>query len=596
MGREVIMARPIKVDVVASADVKDLKGLGRTLDDVADSGDTMGRKIEDSLEDMERKARPTNSEFKQLARALDDLARASGKSKTEALDDLKAAAEDAGEAIDDGVLEALERIARQGESDVDKAVRALRDLRDEAKKVDDEDVNIEVDIDKDGKARKSFDNLKEDIGDSANESGQEVAGAFMDGFSGENLVEGLTEVLAEATENMSGPMQAAGIAVAAAVALIYSQMAKVAEEVNEAKEAGAEWAQSFNMVAVQDRLGALRDRFQEFASEIADASEWYEFGEAAETALEQIRDGADEGGASLSEFMDAFNTTDPTERLEALQAALDKTRARIDELDAQKGSAGLFESWDLANRTRELHEAEEALEGLTDEQRIALETEKAMADAMGVTVDEYRDYNELTDEAKDRVDAVADGQKSLAIQTERANDQIREQNELNRDALEADLDLRDALAGLKEQVDDNGTSLSRNTEKGRENIRYLIDAAGSIDSLYEAVLAETGSQDRAAAARDKASRELREQAIAAGFSEREVDQLIRTINRTPKNKTTKIEANTGPAERDLRNFINRKPGDVGVGVYADTSRAQQDVASFRYMVQATPLQMILRAA
>src|SRR5690606_20406863 len=409
--------------------------------------------------------------------------------------------------------------------------------------------------------------------------------------------------------------------------------------------AGAEWAQSFNMVAVQDRLGALRDRFQEFASEIADESSWYEFGEAAETALEQVRDGANGGGASLSEFMDAFNTTDPTERLEQLQAALDKPRERIDQLDAQQGSAGLFESWDLANRTRELHEAEDALEGLTDEQRIALETEKAMADAMGVTVDEYRDYNELTDAAKDRVDAVADGQKSLAMQTERANDQIREQNELNRDALEADLDLRDALAGLSGQVKDNGTSLSRNTEKGRENIRYLIDAAGAIDDLYDAVLAETGSQDRAADARDKASRELREQAIQAGFSEREVDRLIRTINKTPKSKTTKIEANTekgrenirylidaagaiddlydavlaetgsqdraadardkasrelreqaiqagfserevdrlirtinktpkskttkieantGPAERDLRNFINRKPGDVGV--------------------------------
>jgi uncharacterized protein YoxC len=590
------MARPIKIDVVTQADLKDLNGLGRTLDEVAQSGDSMGDKIEDALEDMERKARPTNSEFRQLARALDDLAQASGKSKTEALDDLKRAAEDAGEAIDDGVLEALERIARQGESDVDKAVKALRDLRDEAKKVDDEDVNIEVDIDKDGKARKSFDNLKEDIGDSANESGQEVAGAFMDGFSGENLVEGLTEVLAEATENMSGPMQAAGIAVAAAVALVYAQLAKVAEETNEAKEAGAEWAQSFNTAGVEDRLSALRDRFQEFATEIADPSEWYEFGEAAETALEQVQDGASEGGVSVREFMEAFSETDPTKRLDLLNAALEKTRGRIDELDAQKATSGPFESWDLANRTRELHEAEDAIEGLADEQRIALETEKAMAEAMGLSVDQFRDYNELSDEAKERIDAMADGQKDLALETEKANEEIREQNELNRDALEADLDLRDALAGLKEQVDENGTSLSRNTEKGRENIRYLINAAESIDDLYDAVLAETGSQERAAEARDKASRELRDQAIAAGLSEREVDQLIRTINRTPKSKTTRIEANTSPAEGDIRRFINRDPGSVGVGVYADTSRAQQDVASFRYMVQATPLQMILRAA
>src|SRR5690606_16279785 len=134
--------------------------------------------------------------------------------------------------------------------------------------------------------------------------------------------------------------------------------------------------------------------------------------------------------------------------------------------------------------------------------------------------------------------------------------------------------------GLSEEVERNGTSLSKNTAKGRENIRYLLDAVGAIDDLYDSVLAETGSQEQAAAARDKASRELRQQAIEAGYSEREVDKLLRTINRTPKSKTTDINVNTKQGERDIREFINSKPGDVGIGVYADTSRADAGVSEF----------------
>jgi len=541
-----------------------------------------------------RGARDVGQEFDKVADTLDDL-ESNAKDAERALD---WGTPDSLEKVEDSTKDATDEmkdLERAAEDTGDKLERKFKEAHEQVEKLGKEDVNIEVDIDKDRKARESFDNLKEDIGDSANESGQEVAGAFMDGFSGENIVEALTEVLAESTENLSGPFQAAGIAAAAGLALVYAQLAKIAEETNEAKEAGGEWAQSFNTTDLSGRLDALRDKFAAFATEIADPSEWYEFGEAAETALEQIQDGAAEGGVSLREFMDAFNTTDPTERLDKLNAALEKTRGRIDELDAQKASAGPLESWDLANQTRELHEQEDAIEGLVDEQQTAIDTEKAMADAMGLSVDQLRDYNELTDEAKERVDAAADSQKDYALQIEKANQEIAEQNELTRDAIEADLDWRDTLDGLSEEVERNGTSLSKNTAKGRENIRYLLDAVGAIDDLYDSVLAETGSQEQAAAARDKASRELRQQAIEAGYSEREVDKLLRTINRTPKSKTTDINVNTKQGERDIREFINSKPGDVGIGVYADTSRADAGVSEFRHRAAAIPVTIKLRA-
>jgi hypothetical protein len=548
-----------------------------------------------------RGVKDLGDEFDKVADSLDDLV---GEAK-DAENALDWGTPDSLEKVEDGVKDAadsMERLEDKADDAGDKLERKFRDAADavskvkkEAKELDGEKIDIDVDIDKE-RSRAALNSFKEDVADSGNESGQELAGSMMDGFNGENIVEALTEVVAEATENMSGPMQAAGIGLAIVLALAYAEMAKVAEAVNEAKTAGGEWATSFNTADLSGRLEALREKFQAFATEIADESEWYEFGEAAETAFEQIQDGAAEGGVSVRDFMRAFNEEDPTRRLELLSAALETTKGRIDELDAQKATAGPFESWDLANRTRELHESEDALSGLVDEQKIAIETEEAMAGAMGLSVDQFRDYNELSDEAKERVDSLADGQKGLATEVERANAEIEEQNDLTRDAISADLDWRDTLDGLTDQVSENGTSLSRNTAKGRENIRYLIDAANAIDDVYDSVLAETGSQDKAAAARDKASRELREQAVAAGFSEREVDKLIRTINKTPKSKTTKLEANTGPASRDIRDFVNRDPGSVGVGVYANTSQAQRDVASFRYMVQATPLQMILRAA
>lgn len=536
--------------------------------------------VADAIRGAERVA----DSYDEVADSLEDLAREARKSE-DSLEDVGDGAKSA-----EGEAEKMERSFRD-------AIDAVKDTGKAAKDLDGEKVEIDVDIDKE-RSREALSSFKEDVAASGNESGQELAGSMMDGFNGENVVEALTEVVAEATEGMSGPMQAAGIGLAIVIALAYAEMAKLAEKTNEAKEAGGEWATSFNTASVSDKLSALRDRFQEFATEIADESEWFEFGEAAETALEQIIDGANEGGVSVRDFMEAFNETDATRRLELLQAALDKTNERTavlrEESNAAVGNFG--KAWDIANRTRELNEAADALEGLVDEQRIAIETEAAMADAMGLSVDQFREYNELSDEAKERIDGMASEQRGLAIQTERANEELAQQNELTRELIGSELDWLDTLDGLTNQVEENGSSLSKNTAAGRENIRYILDAVDSIDALYEATLEETGSQERAESARRRATSELEEQARAAGFNEREIRDLINRINKIPKSKTTDIKADTRDARRSVNEFVNSKPSPVGVGVYADTTQAQRDVSSFRYMQQATPLQLILRAA
>ncbi|WP_419707664.1 hypothetical protein [Promicromonospora sp. NFX87] len=225
------MTKPIKIDVVAQADLKDLKGLGTTLDDVADNGESMGAKIEQSLKDMEAKARPTNTEFKALARSLDDLAKASGKSKTEALDDLKAAAENAGQAIDQGVLEALHRIASQGESNVQQTVNALKELRDEAKRVDDTDPEIKVEADTDTALTKVQD-LGNEIKASLGETMGELAGTFAEnGFNMEDAFDGVLEVSSETASLIPGPWSLAAQAVIVGLAGLVGESKKTQEEI-----------------------------------------------------------------------------------------------------------------------------------------------------------------------------------------------------------------------------------------------------------------------------------------------------------------------------------------------------------------------------
>jgi hypothetical protein len=506
--------------------------------------------------------------------ALDDVAREARKTE-DALGDVGDGTKDAERASDD--------MERKFRGDFDK-------IRADAKRAGDT-VGKEF---KEGtdRAEEGMDEFKDEAGGTARE-----AAASFDG-SADSIAEVFQELSANAFAGFGPAGAVAGVAAAVGLGIAISTLTKVAEKTNEAKERGAEWAQSFNSATVEDRLAALRDRWAELGSTITDSREWYEIGQtAAVTALDSIAAAARSGQPGVEDFIEAFNTTVPEERLRGLREALA-------ELETAGGSAGEHARAVLGgdeaeqaylDRIEGVKELESVIRDEISAQEAANEIDRARADTMGVSIDQYRDYNELSDEAKDRIDNVAEGQKGLAVETEKANSQIEEQNELTRELIGSELDWLDTLDGLSEQVDKNGTSLSRNTSKGRENIRYILDAADSIDELYEATLSETGSQERAERARSKATRELIEQAEAAGYDERQIGDLIERINRMPGSKTTDIRADTRDARRSIRDFVNSRPSDVWTGVRVDTSRASEDVASFRHTQSSIPIPLQLRA-
>lgn len=512
------------------------------------------------------------------------------------LDDISDAARDAGDDLGDALEDGADK-AEEAAEDLEKKYRnAFADIEKQAKN---SDVKVNVEIDKD-RSKKSLDGFKEDVADSGNESGQELAGSMMDGFDGSNIVEGLTEVVAEATENMSGPMQAAGIGLAIVIALAYAEMQKLADKTNEAKEAGGEWATSFNTASVSDRIGALRDKFAEFATEIKDESSWYEFGEAAETALEQIQDGADEGGVSVRDFMRAFNEEDPTERLELLESALSQTKDRTQELrdEANSDVFNFSKSWNIANSTRELDEQSEALQSLVDEQRIALETEEAMAQAMGVTVDQFRDYNELTDEAKERIDNLAEADKGAAIEAETHAEAREELNEELENGIDASRDLVKATWDLEDAEKELNKTVADGTRKGRSAKEALFDYSGAAIDAADAAEEASGKTSDYNRVIDKNRREFIDAAQQMGYTRREAERLADQYGLIPKRVSTQVSApGADDAKRKLQGVLEYAgiKKDMTVGVRANTSQANTDVANWRYRQQSIPVSIGLRA-
>jgi putative heme iron utilization protein len=217
----------IRIDVGVKTDAGDLNNLGKTLDDVAAGGETMGQKIEQALADAEAKTRPTNSEFRNLARELERHARTMGQSLSDAFTDFEQHARDTGLEISDGTMDALRRLAERGPSDVDKVRDAFRDLRTDAQDTGEavrDDIVDGIDGIRDhleanppitpGDLLRA--EVRAEILQNFTETGSEVVRGFKDGFTSEDMdtiVDGFTDTLMS-IGMVAGPAGQAGAFVA----------------------------------------------------------------------------------------------------------------------------------------------------------------------------------------------------------------------------------------------------------------------------------------------------------------------------------------------------------------------------------------------
>jgi hypothetical protein len=328
------MADPIRLEVVTDADTSDLDNLGQTLGDVAADGESMGAKIEDALNKAEDATRPTNSEFKALAKSLDDLAAASGKTKTEALDDLKRAAEEAGTELRQGTLDALERLASQGPRDVDKVRDAVDDLKRSLGDVGDSADDM----------AKGVDDGMDKAGDGLNDFKDEAAGTAREGaasFTGEfgDVGDIVQETLANALGGFGPIGAAAGIAAAAGFGTLYAKITEQSEKAEDRITAMYE-----DMLESQSKYlskSFIVQEMEKIASGADDAIIGFEdlqrIADTAGVSLEEAATAYIGGGENLNKLLD--QTSDKVKRntelqttgdLLSLQGNDENTRALID--------------------------------------------------------------------------------------------------------------------------------------------------------------------------------------------------------------------------------------------------------------------------
>lgn len=348
------MARGIEIPLIA--DVSRFVG---PIDDAADAVDQVADAFDQAGDASERAGDRTDDAMRQAGDSAEDAGERARRSWKDALDGLDDDSRRAGDSVGDNT--------RRG---FDEAGEGAQNFRDEA----------------DGTAR-------------------EVAASF-DGSS-ESIAEGFQEVAANAFAGFGPAGAAAGLAAAAGIGIGIAKLQEYADEVNEAKEAGAEWATSFNAGPLQERISGLRDAWAELTDEVRDSREWYEVTqEDGVTAIEQIAAAARDGVGDVGRFIEAFNVTDPTERLAALEDSLSTIDRQIDDLGpgwrATLGGPETEQAY--VDRKAVLEDLRGIVEDQITVQENANEVERAHAETLGLTVEQYRAQQEAiaaTQEAQD---------------------------------------------------------------------------------------------------------------------------------------------------------------------------------------------------
>jgi hypothetical protein len=510
----------IKIPLVADVD-KAIRGV----EDVADAFD----KVQDALEDVTKDAKKTE----------------------DALEDVGDGGKKAGEASDD--------MAKKFRDDFDK-------IRTDSKSAGD---GIGRNVkDGTGKAGEGMDELKDEAGSTARE-----VGASFDG-SASSIAEGFQEVAANAFAGFGPAGAAAGLAAAAGIGIAIAKLTEYAEKINEAKTAGASWAAEFNTGDMEARIDAIRSAWADLGAQITDSREWYEITQdAAISALDNIAAAARGNVAGVEEFLNAFNNTDPADRLAGFQDALETVNGQIDELGpawkASLGGPAAEEAYIARKKT--LTDFRDRIKDQLAVQQTANELEEASADAIKGTAAEIDHKNQLIEES---------------------NDLLEENVDANRSVISAEFDLADAQKELNKAIEDGA-------KKGRSGKEALFEYSDSILSMADAAAEASGDQADYNEEISAGRRKFLDAAAAMGYTKDEANRLARQMGLIPRKvEITATDNETADKTRrkveDLLSYAGVKK-DVTLGVHASTAQASIDVANWRHAQQSIPVQIGMRA-
>ncbi|MGN7978197.1 phage tail tape measure protein [Microbacterium sp. 22195] len=173
----------------------------------------------------------------------------------------------------------------------------------------------------------------------------------------------------------------------------------------------------------------------------------------------------------------------------------------------------------------------------------------------------------------------ADSAKRLTDQISKLIEQINEANGIGQDAITANARYQEALAGLKDQVEQTGTSLDQSTQKGAANAAGLADLAAAAQDAAKAQY----EQDQTTMSADESTQKYIEtltaqrqafidSAVKAGYNREAVERLADQVFKLPSKKEIDILAKTAEAQNKLDYWIKSNNGrEIHVKVKADGS-------------------------
>lgn len=426
----------------------------------------------------------------------------------DSLKDVTKAGEKTGKSLESDMSDAAKKIDR----DLTKALDSVKDESKDAGRALGRNV-------KDG-TDKAGDGLGE-LKDEAKGTAKEAAASF---GSIEDAAGALQEVAANAFSGFGPAGMAAGIVAAAGIGLAVSALTDHADKINENKEKMLGLAQT-----IRDNGGVLRQSdyisaMEDYGYAIQDSKEWFEiFQEDAISGFEKIKKIAEETGVSTKQiFKGAFGD------MKSSQTELDSVNRKIQELKDKKEAlynttGAILDPVDTGTLTS-LEDYKRLIEDNITKQQGAIETEKLRKQAIEGT----------TQAIKEDIEAV----------------------ELHTDAVKgsisSDLDYLDGVDNLTAKFKENGAELDRNTTKGRDNERAVLDQASAIEQVAKDSI-DAGGEIGAVTKKFEAQKDalIKQVMPAFGGSRDKAKAYIDTILGTPKSVNTAVKV-SGIAEAEAR--------------------------------------------
>jgi predicted RNase H-like HicB family nuclease len=143
-----------------------------------------------------------------------------------------------------------------------------------------------------------------------------------------------------------------------------------------------------------------------------------------------------------------------------------------------------------------------------------------LADNLGITTGAAEDASAAFDDLEERVRALIDSAFAL--------------NGVQRD-------VEEGIDNITEKLEENGATIDRNTEAGRENEALIEEQVAAIAQLALTMAEQTGSAEEANAVLDEQRDRLHDVLKAAGLTEEQIDSYISVLDAVPSEIETVVE-------------------------------------------------------